>query len=195
MTPPLRPRSPRGRGLEGGGAASGPLGRAAGRLPHSCIALPRSCSRIPLPPSPSRKGRGDLLLPVLLLALSGCKLIDQTTFAPAPEAAPVVAATPAPVAPRIDPRTPLLVIDYATANPDYEGVLGYAVRAAEARDRNVQFDVVALAPSAEQMVGAQVQAAGVMRNLMANRVPSGRIHLGLLSDPALTANQVRVYVR
>lgn len=182
--PPLGRPSPRGRGIWGDGTA------IAGK--DATLALPgwstASC--------PSHLGgRWALTLPVLLLALSGCKLIDQTTFAPAPEATPVATAAPVSVAARVDPRTPLLVIDYTMPNPDYEGVLGYAVRAAQARDRNVQFDVVAVAPSTEQMVGAQVQAAGIMRSLIADRVPSERIHLGLLADPGLAANQVRVYVR
>ncbi|MDR3536730.1 MAG: hypothetical protein P4L71_09550 [Acetobacteraceae bacterium] len=96
---------------------------------------------------------------------------------------------------RIDPRTPLAVIDFASANPDYRDLLHYAVGAAEARDRGVQFDVVAVTPSLDQATSGQIQAAGVMRSMLQERVPAARIHLGLQTDPALTANQVRVYVR
>lgn len=130
------------------------------------------------------------------LGLAGCKLIDQTTFAPAPEAkpvSPVAAAAGSPV--KTDPRTPLAVIDFTTADPAYRGPLSYAIRAAEARDRNVQFDVVAATQSTDQATSAQLQAAGVMRAIAADGVPVSRVHLGLQTDPALTANQVRVYVR
>ena len=49
------------------------------------------------------------------LLLAGCKLIDQTTFAPSPE-------EPAarPDAPKADPRTPLITIGYATPDPNYQ---------------------------------------------------------------------------
>jgi hypothetical protein len=123
-------------------------------------------------------------------------MIDQTTFAPAPEA---TSAAPAPAsivaAPNVDPRTPLAVIDFSSAEPDYRGLLGYAVRAAEDRDRRVQFDVVAITPSSDQFTSGQIQATNVMRAIMNDRVPADRLHLGLRTDPALTANQVRVYVR
>jgi hypothetical protein len=133
---------------------------------------------------------------VAVLSLGACKLIDQTTFAPAPEAKPVAASAPGltPTA-RVDPRTPLAVIDFAIPNPAYRGPLGYAVRAAEARDQAVQFDVVAATPGTDQAAASQEAAAGVMRALLAEHVPAGRIHLGLQTDPALAANQVRVYVR
>jgi hypothetical protein len=35
----------------------------------------------------------------------------------------------------------------------------------------------------------------VMRAIMRERVPATRIHLGVRTDPALAASQVRVYVR
>lgn len=127
------------------------------------------------------------------LALAGCKLIDQTTFAPAPEAKPTPVARAA--AARTEARTPLAVIDFATPDPAYRGPLGYAVRAAESRDRDVQFDVVAVTPTPDQAAGGQAQAAAVMQTLTEARVPATRIHLGLQTDPALAANQVRVYVR
>ncbi len=132
------------------------------------------------------------------LVLGGCKLIDQTTFAPAPEAKPPATATAAAAAvqpARLDPRTPLATIDFTNAAPDYRDLLHYAIGAAQARDRGVQFDVVAVTPSLDQATSGQIQAAGVMRSMLAERVPAGRIHLGLQTDPALSANQVRVYVR
>lgn len=129
-----------------------------------------------------------------LVALGGCKLIDQTTFAPAPEAKPAAAAAAATPA-RLDPRTPLAVIDFTSANPEYRGLLRIAVQAAESRDPRVQYDVIAVTPRLDEATTGQAQAAGVMRTMMTERVPAARIHLGLQTDPALTANQVRVYVR
>jgi hypothetical protein len=130
------------------------------------------------------------------LALSGCKLIDQTTFAPAPEARPVQA-----VVPQIDARHPLVTIGYDQPNPSYQEMLGYAVHAAESRDAAVQYDVFAVVPAkgvpAEQIKAAgdaQQDAVGVMKSIMALGVPAARIHLGLRSDPAITVNQVRVYL-
>jgi len=131
------------------------------------------------------------------LSLTGCKLIDQTTFAPAPEAVPAQVTLP-----RIDQRVPLVTIGYEQPDPQYHEMLGYAVHAAEARDAAVQYDVFAVVP-AEGTPAQQVQAAGVaqqdavgvMRSIMALGVPAARIHLGVRADPAIGANQVRIYVR
>jgi hypothetical protein len=84
--------------------------------------------------------------PVLaaLLLLSGCALWDQTTFQPSPEAEPPAPPGPPPPGPRVDPRDPLVIIDFATADPPYRDPLRYAIRAAEARRARVQYDVIAL---------------------------------------------------
>jgi hypothetical protein len=134
------------------------------------------------------------LVPVVvaLLSFTGCKLVDQRTFAPSPEAK----AQPAPpVQVVIDTRTPLVTIDYTVASPDYTELLHYAVRAAENRDPGVQFDVVAVLRDTFEATAGQERATGVMRAIMRDGVPATRIHLGLRTDPALTASQVRVYVR
>ena len=125
------------------------------------------------------------------LLLAGCTLIDQRTFAPSPEAEPIPVIPSAPV--RYDPRTPLVTIDFAAPSPNYKNLLRLAVRAAESRDGAVQFDVVAVTPSLD--AGAPPQAIEVMRTIMAEQVPAARVHLGMRSDRAVTAVQVRVYVR
>jgi hypothetical protein len=135
------------------------------------------------------------LVPVViaLLSFTGCALIDQRTFAPSPEAK----AQPAPPRPAvvIDQRTPLVTIDYTVPSPEYAELLHAAVRAAESRYPDVQYDVVAvLNDMAESSLG-QERATGVMRAIMRDRVPANRIHLGLRTDSALAASQVRVYVR
>ena len=131
------------------------------------------------------------------LSLTGCKLIDQTTFAPAPEAKPVQVTLP-----QIDTRVPLVTIGYDQPSPSYQEMLGYAVHAAEARNRAVQYDVFAVVPAkgtpAQQIQAAgeaQQDAVGVMKSIMALGVPAARIHLGVRADPGISANQVRIYVR
>jgi hypothetical protein len=134
------------------------------------------------------------LVPVVvaLLSFTGCTLIDQRTFAPAPEAkaqtAPVTAVM-------VDARTPLVTIDYTVDAPDYGELLHDAVRAAESRDADVQYDVVSVMKDTAEVSTGQTRALGVMRAIMRDRVPASRIHLGLRTDPTLAASQVRVYVR
>lgn len=123
------------------------------------------------------------------LALAGCKLLDQTTFAPAPEEHPTL---PAP--PKVDPRTPLLTIGYDTPNPNYQELLRYAVGAAQSRAPDVEYDVIATLPPGADIALAQGDAVEVMRAIMAQGVPAGRIHLGLRTEPAGAPRQVRVYV-
>lgn len=130
-----------------------------------------------------------------LSLFAGCKLVDQNTFAPAPEPKPAEAAAPAPAAASLETRRALVTIDFTNAAPDYQQLLGYAVRAAENRDRNVQFDVVAVLPELGVAEQGQRDAAGVMHAIMADGVPAERIHLGLRAQPGLATRQVRVYVR
>ncbi len=134
-----------------------------------------------------------LPLVVALLCFSGCTLIDQRTFAPAPEAK----AQPAPPQTQVtlDARTPLVTIDYSVASPDYGDLLNAAVRAAESRNPDVQYDVVSMLKDASDIRQGQERATGVMRAIMRDRVPASRIHLGLRTDPTLESSQVRVYVR
>jgi hypothetical protein len=134
-----------------------------------------------------------LALLAVLLWFSGCTLIDQRTFAPAPEAK----AQPAPAQPPVvlDARIPLVTIDYTVASPDYGELLHAAVRAAESRNADVQYDVVSMVQDGSDIRLAQERATGVMRAIMRDRVPASRIHLGLRTDPALASSQVRVYVR
>ena len=128
-----------------------------------------------------------------LLSFTGCTLIDQRTFAPSPEAKAQPAPPPPPVV--LDTRTPLVTIDYTVPSPDYAELLHYAVRAAEARDSDVQYDVVSVKKDVSEAGAGQAHATGVMRAIMRDRVPADRIHLAVRTDPAVAASQVRVYVR
>ena len=135
------------------------------------------------------------LVPVVLALLSftGCTLIDQRTFAPSPEAKAQPAPPPPPVV--IDTRTALVTIDYTIPSPDYAQLLHSAVRAAESRDPDVQYDVIAVLKDTSDASLGQERATNVMRAIMRDHVPASRIHLGLRTDPVLAASQVRVYVR
>lgn len=128
-----------------------------------------------------------------LLSVTACTLVDQRTFAPTPEAKAQPAPPPAPVV--TDPRTPLITIDYTVPAPDYGELLHAAVRAAEARYPDVQYDVVSMLKDTAEVETGQEHAMGVMRAIMRDRVPANRIHLALRADPTLASSQVRVYVR
>jgi hypothetical protein len=136
-----------------------------------------------------------------LAALGGCKLIDQNTFAPSPEA-PAPKASPAVAEPPADKRTPLLTVGFATPNPDYQKLLAYAVQQAQLRRPDAAYDVVSVVPQSGDTV-AQALAASrgsgdatqVMQSMIALGVPDTRIHLGTRVEPGLTERQVRVYIR
>ena len=129
------------------------------------------------------------------LLLAGCTLWDRDTFQPTPEAPPPAPPGPPAPGPRVDARDPLVTVDYSTPDPVFRAPLSYAVRAAEARDWRVQYDVIAVVPSLAAAADGQQRAMTVMQAIMSDRVPASRIHLGLRADPSLTVPQVRVYVR
>jgi hypothetical protein len=131
---------------------------------------------------------------ILIPLLAGCSLVDQTTFAPSPEAAPAAEAAAKPE-PRLDPRQPLVTMTWGTEAPAYKQMLGYAVRAAEARSPTVQYDVISVVKDAAAVPLGTEHASDVMRTIMAERVPASRVHLGVRMEPAVPATQVRVYVR
>jgi hypothetical protein len=146
--------------------------------------------------------RRHAVLLLALTALAGCKLLDQTTFAPSPEA-PVkkVEPPPPPVSPP-DKRTPLLTIGFANPDPDYKDLLTYAVRQAQERRPDVSFDVVSVVLATGDTVAQSLaasrgadDAAQVMRAMIALGVPDTRIHLGTRTELGLTERQVRVYLR
>ena len=174
----------------------------------------------PAAPCGALRRRARLLGLGLLLALGGCKLIDQTTFAPAPGAHPAAPAAPTATVkpPPVDPRTPLVTIGAGTAPEDYRALLRFAVGAAERRDPDVRFDVMALAPASSAPQAAAkstgmtsapgpadaeppalrasvATATAVMHEIAAAGVPADRIrlHAALAADAA--QGEVRVYVR
>ncbi len=133
------------------------------------------------------------------LALAGCKLVDQTTFAPKP-AAPVPAQLAA-LAP-ISGLPPLLTIRYTTPNPDFQEPLRTAIAAAEQRRPGARYDVVSVVPQERDpaqlrhdLDQARQNAVAVMQAMMRLGVADTRIGLGARADTAATVREVRVYVR
>jgi hypothetical protein len=144
----------------------------------------------------------DAVLLVTLTALAGCKLVDQTTFAPSPEAPVRKVEAPSPPVSPPDTRTPLLTIGFATPDPDYKDLLAYAVHQAQERRPDVAFDVVSVVQASGDTVAQSLaasrgadDAAQVMQAMMALGVPDTRIHLGTRTELGLPERQVRVYIR
>lgn len=134
------------------------------------------------------------------LALTGCKLVDQTTFY-APKQTPAAAAKPAP--PPAAPQTgALLTIDLTGGEPDYETQLAEAVREALAAKPDIIFQVVSMVPQkgTEVPTWDQAEAVTVWGRRVADRiaedgVQTGQIELGLKVTPGLDHGEIRVYVR
>jgi hypothetical protein len=126
----------------------------------------------------------------LLLALSGCHLLDQTDFEPKLRAKPA----PLPV-PNPETRAALVTIDFAKADPEYRAALATVIQVAESKRPGVLYDVVAVVPDAAGAAAGQVRAAEVMTAIEADGVVPPRIQLGLMVDPGRKIPQVRVYLR
>ncbi len=139
-----------------------------------------------------------LALPAALL-LAGCSLIDQRTFAPEPD---LPAPTQITGAALPEGRDALVTIRFDTASPAYADALNEAIGAAEARQSNLEYDVVAEVPQLKdpqtqtaQLAAGQENAAEVMRTIMERGIPDSRIRLFARVDPKLGVREVRVYVR
>lgn len=129
---------------------------------------------------------------VLLVALGGCTLIDQTTFDSHAADAPVIPkAPPAPAPPPPGPP-PLVVI--APGATDYRASLDQAVRAARARKADVVFNVVEV-QAADVAVPVSTEAAAVARAIVADGVPAQRVRLVARPEAAARAGEVRIYVQ
>ncbi len=137
-----------------------------------------------------------LLAALLLPLLAGCKLIDQRTFNPNADKAPVVAVPPGPA-----PARPLVTIDFNTPDPAYAEALHQAVQQALARKPDVQFDVTTVVPAtgspADQVKaasGLDAQARQVARTISGDGVDEDNVHLSARADPAVTNRQIQVFV-
>ncbi|HEX5325941.1 MAG TPA: hypothetical protein VFW75_04670 [Acetobacteraceae bacterium] len=154
--------------------------------------------RVPRRSSASARLCGTFFLLATSFLLSGCKLIDQTTFAPSPSHNPAVLPAP----PRVDRRTALITIDQGTDVQAYRSLLRYAVEQARSRDPNVQFDVVVVVPGigdaaaqASALAAAQPEASVVMQEIGRDGVTPTQVHLRAAVDTTAVRRQIRVYVR
>jgi hypothetical protein len=145
--------------------------------------------------SPKIRLFGPLLL---LAALAGCKLIDQTTFNPALAKKPVAAAP----MPALNQDGALLTISLAKGEPDYHGQLASAVKQAQAIKPDIQFNVVSLVPQTASTPPTWDEAQKVTQwarrvadQLQQDGVNPGQIALGLRAVPGLDHGEIRVYVQ
>jgi hypothetical protein len=147
------------------------------------------------PPARSASRRAALLLLPTLLA--GCKLIDQTTFAPTPKPVP----PPPPPPPGPPPVPPLIDIRFDQPGVNYDAAVRQAVRAALARKRDVVFDVIAIAPTAPTLQ-AQLQGLNTAEDrlhsvagvIARQGVAPAQIRLSARTEPGVTAISVRVFI-
>ncbi len=130
-----------------------------------------------------------------LIALAGCKLVDQRTFERTP-----TAPSAAELARAAQERKPILTISFAIADANWRPALALAVLGAEAHNPNAVFDVVTPVPvmasrDAQDKFIKQGQddAAMVAREIQANRVPPERVTVSLRGDPGNPPRQVQVF--
>lgn len=147
-----------------------------------------------LSPAQASFGTAPCLL-ALLLAVAGCKLIDQRTFNPNAGKLPAPPVVIGPSAP------PLLTIRVDDPTLSYEPILRQQVAAALARKPDVVFDVVTVVPATGTPAAQTAAATGVIadarqvaRAINNEGVDDPRIHLAARSEPGLAAREIRVFV-
>lgn len=179
-------------------------------------AVPRRATASPRRAGCAGRRAGHLGWPaaLLLCALAGCKLIDQTTFDPLAGLPPAIAALPAEPAAAAPEGPPALLRVPLDPEPDWRAALREAVAAARRIKTDVQFDVVAAVPAPEGGgaggaagqggspggLDAAVQMAGdpagrIASAIRAQGVPAGRVRLLARPEAGLAAPEVRVFVR
>lgn len=124
--------------------------------------------------------------------LSGCTLVDQRTFNPEagrPPTRPTPPPAPLPSAPP-EPGPPPLLSVRLPAPSDLRSTVAKAVAAAQARKRDVVFDVVEITPG----TAAGSEAAEIAQMIVAQGVPASRVRLSARPIAAV-AREVRVFVR
>jgi hypothetical protein len=136
-------------------------------------------------------------LALAVVALSGCKLVDQRTFG-APAAGPSTAA----LGTRGLPRYPLLTLPTDDPDADWRPSVDDALRQATARRPDATFDVVAPVPIAASTAqldraaqNARADTAMVADELRAFGIPDDRIMLRLAGDAGQPPREVLLYAR
>ncbi|HEY1382833.1 MAG TPA: hypothetical protein VGF43_04415 [Dongiaceae bacterium] len=142
--------------------------------------------------------RQEVLRQSHFLGEEGAKL---AAIAPPGVSAPATSGTAQPGQPGAGVATgrPFVVIRFDQPDVEYEQQLYQAVSAALARRPNVAFDLVAAAPTngAPQATtqAALASAEKVRQSLLNMGLPPDRISVSQVTDPAITGNEVRIYVR
>lgn len=133
---------------------------------------------------------------VVLLALGGCTLVDQTTFNANAGKLQVEPPPPGPVR-----AAALLTIDFTHPGPVYEIALRQAVDLAVARKPDVAFAVTTVVPTsgtaAQQVASATAlnpDARAIARVINDQGVDQDRITLSAASEPDAPGPQIRVFV-
>ncbi|MGE4521730.1 MAG: hypothetical protein AB7D19_04470 [Acetobacter sp.] len=154
-----------------------------------------------------------LALSFTLLALTGCKLVDQKTFNPQAGVPPKPYVPPARPAP--PPPPPLIAMVAGTPEADWKPQVQDMARRALARKPTALFTVRCLVPpgtpvappaevkgrSAEGAVPtalitlASGDGRAVMQALMDAGVPQTQVEMTAMPDSTVTKPTVRVYVR
>lgn len=133
-------------------------------------------------------------LPAVLLALGGCRLIDQRTFERAPQG-----PTPAALARPVLPPLPLVRLQPSN-DPDWRTQLDTAVQAVLARNPDAHFDLLTPIPvKAKRDVQDGFAHAGtfdaqmVAKALEDDRIDPTHITIGFQGDAGSPTREVRLY--
>lgn len=146
-----------------------------------------------------RAGLLQLARAAILLAVAGCKLVDQTTFGGTPEKPPPDMLTRA-----LQPGPPIPLVDivFNGGQVAYAEQLRLAILMAEGRRPGIQYDLVTVVPArgspADQVAAARqgdADAIAVAGEMNALGVDPPRIHMAARSDPDAKFRELRIYVR
>ena len=150
---------------------------------------------------PVFRARPHALL-ICCLLLPGCKLVDQRTFDRSAGRAPVPHVPPTRIASGPGPVPPLFVVHSGLADEDWQPDLRRAVGDALARKRNALFTVegvalVAASPAAQASALSDATASNgrlVAEAIIADGAQAAQVEMTAISDPAVHAPEVRVFV-
>ncbi len=150
------------------------------------------------------RGAGCLLVAMAALAGTGCRIVDQRTFAGTALAptADQLASDRLAAEVRSTPAPPLASVRFDRLDADWQPPLLDAVRGALARQPDAQFDLVTPVPT-QASLDAQDRALTsgaadlqqVADALLADGVAADHLHLGSRGDPGQPVREVRVYLR
>jgi hypothetical protein len=166
-------------------------------------------------------GRAQLGVMATVMVLAGCSSVSNTadpvwstlsgedttksgssvpsTTAPSESRVLPIAAEPANAG---DDRRPLVIIRFYRPNVPYEEALYIAVSRALARRPDVVFDVVAVAPQADDPAhmtlhsdASKRNADNVFRSMTSMGVPAERVSLSATTNAGVQGDEIRLYVR